>query len=490
MNTQMIKYIIGYILKLEAGFICLPLFVSFYFKEDMSMHKAYFYTIILLLTAGFALSRKLPKSQKMFAKEGLVSVSLSWIFLSFFGAMPFVFSGFIPSFIDAYFETVSGFTTTGASILTNVEALPKSLLFWRSFTHLVGGMGVLVLALAIIPKSNNQSLHLMKAEVPGPTFGKFVAKMSYNSRILYIIYILMTVLLSVVLALEGMPVFDSVLHAFGTAGTGGFGIKNTSIAYYNSSVIDYTIGIGMLLFSLNFNLYYILLLGNIKQFFRSEEMKWFFSIVFCSVLFICINIHSMYDSVFRLVRDVFFTVASIVSTTGYSTADFDKWPLFSKIILLFLMFMGGCAGSTAGGLKVSRVVILMKSAIREFKKLGNINRVVSLKMEEKPVTKDLMEGISSYLIVYIGVFVIILLGISVSIPDLASAFSAVAATFNNIGPGFEVVGPTQNYSTLTDINKVILSFSMLLGRLEIFPVLILFSPELYKKWHKRNPLKK
>ena len=269
MNTQMIKYIIGYILKLEAGFICLPLFVSFYFKEDMSMHKAYFYTIILLLTAGFALSRKLPKSQKMFAKEGLVSVSLSWIFLSFFGAMPFVFSGFIPSFIDAYFETVSGFTTTGASILTNVEALPKSLLFWRSFTHLVGGMGVLVLALAIIPKSNNQSLHLMKAEVPGPTFGKFVAKMSYNSRILYIIYILMTVLLTVVLALEGMPVFDSVLHAFGTAGTGGFGIKNTSIAYYNSSVIDYTIGIGMLLFSLNFNLYYILLLGNIKQFFKS-----------------------------------------------------------------------------------------------------------------------------------------------------------------------------------------------------------------------------
>lgn len=395
--------------------------------------------------------------------------------------MPFVFSGYIPSFIDAYFETMSGFTTTGASILTNVEALPNSLLFWRSFTHLVGGMGVLALTLAILPKSNHQSLHLMKAEVPGPTFGKFVAKMSYNSRILYIIYLIMTFVLTVILFFEGMPIFDAVLHAFGTAGTGGFGIKNTSIAYYNSPVIEYTIGVGMLMFSLNFNLYYILLLGNIKQFFRSEEMRWFLAIVFGAVFLICLNIHSMYESILPMIRDVFFTVSSIVSTTGYSTADFDKWPLFSKIILLFLMFMGGCAGSTAGGLKVSRVVILMKSSIREFKKLGNINRIVSLKMEEKPVTKDLMESIASYLIVYIGVFIIILFIVSTSLPDLASAFSSVAATFNNIGPEFEIVGPTQNYSSLTNLNKIVLSFSMLLGRLEIFPVLILFSPKIYKK---------
>lgn len=487
MNTKMIRYIIGYILKLEAGFFILPLFVSFYYKESMLLHKSYIFTIILLLLSGFALSRKIPSNQKMYAKEGLVIVSLSWIFLSFFGAMPFVFSGYVPSFIDAFFETVSGFTTTGASILTNVEILPHSLLFWRSFTHLVGGMGVLVLALAILPKGSSQSLYLMKAEVPGPTFGKFVAKMSYNSRILYIIYLIMTALLTVILTLEGMPVFDSILHAFGTAGTGGFGIKNTSVAYYNSSVIDYTIGIGMLLFSLNFNLYYILILGNLKQFFKSEEMRWFIGIVSCSVILICINIHSMYDDIFRLVRDVFFTVSSIVSTTGYSTADFNKWPLFSKIVLLFLMFMGGCAGSTAGGLKVSRVVILMKSAIREFKKLGNINKVVSLKIEGKPVSSDLMEGISSYLIVYIGVFVTILLAVCISIPDLDSAFSAVAATFNNIGPGFEIVGPTSNYSSLTNFNKIILSFSMLLGRLEIFPVLILFSPNIYKKmaFHKK-----
>lgn len=237
----------------------------------------------------------------------------------------------------------------------------------------------------------------------------------------------------------------------------------------------------MLLFSLNFNLYYILLLGNIKQFFRSEEMRWFLAIVFGAVFLICLNIHSMYENILHMIKDVFFTVSSIVSTTGYSTADFDKWPLFSKIILLFLMFMGGCAGSTAGGLKVSRVVILMKSAIREFKKLGNINRIVSLKMEEKSVTKDLMESIASYLIVYIGVFVIILLTVSISLPDLASAFSSVAATFNNIGPGFEIVGPTQNYSSLTNLNKIVLSFSMLLGRLEIFPVLILFSPKIYKR---------
>lgn len=485
MNISMIKYIIGYILKLEAGFLIFPLLVSFYFKENASMYKSYFYTITILLFIGFTFSRKLPKNQKMFAKEGLVTVSLSWIFLSFFGALPFVFSNYIPSLIDAFFETVSGFTTTGASILTNVEALPNSLLFWRSFTHLVGGMGVLVLALAILPKSNNRSLHLMKAEVPGPTFGKLVAKMSYNSRILYIIYILMTILLAIILMLEGMPFFDSMLHAFGTAGTGGFGIKNTSIAYYNNSLIHYTIGIGMLLFSLNFNLYYILILGNIKQFFKSEEMKWFFSIVFLSILLICLNIHSIYDNIFNMIRDVFFTVASIVSTTGYSTADFDKWPLFSKTILLFLMFMGGCAGSTAGGLKVSRVVILIKNTLKEFKKLGSSNKVVSLKIEGKPITNDLMESISSYLIVYISIFIIILVGISFSLPNLNTSFSAVAATFNNIGPGFESLGPTQNYSALTNLNKIILSFSMLLGRLEIFPVLILFSPEIYKNWNKK-----
>lgn len=480
MNTKMIRYVTGYILKLEATFLIPPLFISFYYHESALMHKSYLASIVLLGVCGFLLSRKIPENQKMYAKEGLFIVSVSWILLSFFGALPFVFSGYIPSIIDAFFETVSGFTTTGASILTNVEALPASLLFWRSFTHLVGGMGVLVLALAILPKNSNQALHLMKAEVPGPTFGKFVAKMSYNSRILYIIYIMMTALLTVALFLEGMPFFDSVLHAFGTAGTGGFGIKNNSIAFYNSAVIDYTIGIGMLMFSLNFNLYYILLIGNIKQFFKSEEMKWFLAIVFISITLICINISHMYNDIFRMIRDVFFTVSSIVSTTGYSTADFDKWPLFSKIILLFLMFMGGCAGSTAGGLKVSRSVIFIKSAIREFKKLGNINRIVSLKMEGKPVSKDLMESISSYLIVYIGVFVSILLIISFSVEDLDAAFSAVAATFNNIGPGFEIFGPTSNYSSLTPLNKIVLSFSMLLGRLEIFPVLILFSPKTYK----------
>lgn len=481
MNTKMIRYIIGDILKLEAGFLVLPLFVSFFFEESMLLYKSFTYTIILLLACGFLISGKTPRNQKMYAKEGLIIVSLSWILMSFFGALPFVFSGYIPSFIDAFFETVSGFTTTGASIITNVELLPNSLLFWRSFTHLVGGMGVLVLALAILPKNSNQSLYLMKAEVPGPTCGKFVAKMSYNSRILYIIYLVITGIFIVILFLEGMPLFDSVLHAFGTAGTGGFGIKNSSVAFYNSPVIEYTIGIGMLLFSLNFNLYYILILGNIKQVFKNEEMKWFLGIVLCSIILICINIYPLYNSVSQMIRDVFFTVSSIVSTTGYSTADFDKWPLFSKIVLLFLMFMGGCAGSTAGGLKVSRTVVFIKASIKEFKKLGNINRIVSFKMEGKPVTKELMESISNYLIVYIGIFACILLIISFSIPDLDAAFSAVTATFNNIGPGFEMFGPTSNYSSLTPFNKLVLSFSMLLGRLEIFPVLILFSPNIYKK---------
>ena len=437
--------------------------------------------MVLLLFSSLLISKKIPENQKIYAKEGLVIVSISWIALSLFGALPFVFSKRIPSFIDAFFETVSGFTTTGASVLTNVEALENSLLFWRSFTHLVGGMGVLVLALAILPKNNNQSLHIMKAEVPGPTFGKLVAKMSYNSRILYMIYIFITIVITVLLKLGGMSLFDSIVHAFGTVGTGGFGIKNSSIAYYHSSYIDYVLGIGMLLCGMNFNLFYALLLKNYKQVFKNEELKYYCGIVAIAIIAIAVNISSSYTSIRLLFRDVFFTVSSVITTTGYSTVDFDTWPVFSKTILLLLMFVGGCAGSTAGGLKVSRIAILFKTVVGEFKKIGTPNRVINIKMDKKVITKELSSGISTYLMLYITIFLIAILFVAWDSPDFLSAFSAVAATFNNIGPGMGIVGPTSNYASFSNINKVMLSLIMLLGRLEIFPILILFSPSLYKK---------
>ena len=484
MNNKMVRYVIGHIMKIETAFMLLPLILSFLYDESIIVKKAYVFTIILLIFFSFLISNKAPKNQKIYAKEGLVIVSGSWIALSFFGALPFVFSKRIPSFIDAFFETVSGFTTTGASILTNVEALEHSLLFWRSFTHLVGGMGVLVLALAILPKNNNQSLHIMKAEVPGPTFGKLVAKMSYNSRILYMIYIFITIVIIILLKLGGMPLFDSVVHAFGTVGTGGFGIKNNSIAYYDSSYIDYVLGIGMLLCGMNFNLFYALLLKNYKQIFKNEELRFYCSIVAFSILAIVINIAPAYKSMWRLFRDVFFTVSSVITTTGYSTVDFDTWPVFSKTVLLLLMFVGGCAGSTAGGIKVSRIAILFKTVAGEFKKIGTPNRVLDIKMDKKVITKELSTGISTYLMLYITIFLIAILCIAWDSPDFLSAFSAVAATFNNIGPGMGIVGPTSNYSSFSDINKVVLSLVMLLGRLEIFPILILFSPSLYGNMNK------
>ena len=400
--------------------------------------------------------------------------------VSFFGAIPFYLSGNIPDFASAFFESVSGFTTTGATITGNVEGMHKSIIFWRSFTHLVGGMGVLVLVLAILPKGNNKALYIMRAEVPGPSVGKLVAKMSYNSRILYVIYLVMTAVLVVLLMLGGMSLFDSCVHAFGTAGTGGFSSKNSSIAFYNSSYIHYVLSFGMLLFGLNFNLFYLLLLGNIKQVLKSEETKYYLLFVSTSVILICSNLYKTYDSFFKMIRDVFFTVSSVITTTGYSTVDFGKWPLFSQVILLFLMFVGGCAGSTAGGFKVARVVIILKKIVKEFKKIGHPNKVINLKLDDKTVDKDMSEGISTYFLLYTSVFSLLLLLVSIESDTFLTAFSAVAATFNNIGPGLDSVGPTYTFYQYSPLMKFILSLGMLLGRLEIIPMLILISPRIYK----------
>ena len=480
MNNKIIRYILSKILYIEAGFLLLPIIVSLIYKEDSINILSFLATIFLLLLSGFVLGYKSDSNGEFYEKEGFIIVSISWILLSAFGALPFVFSGSIPSFIDAFFETSSGFTTTGASIIPDVEALTHSMLFWRSFTHLIGGMGILVFALAILPRSNRNS-HIMKAEVPGPIFGKIVAKMSYTARLLYKIYFAMTAILIIVLILVGHPIFDSFVHAFGAAGTGGFGIKANSIAYYNSPTVEMILAIAMIIFGINFNLFYVILIGKAREGLKSEELRWYLLIVFGSVVLIFFNIRENYTSYLTAVRDIFFTVSSIISTTGYATVDFGKWPTFSHAILLFLMFTGACAGSTAGGLKISRFIILVKSSLLQFRKAINPKRISSVKVDNKLVGNDVLEEVKSYFVIYIFLIIIFTILLSFTVPDFLTAFSAVMATFNNIGPGLGVVGPTGSFASLTNFNKIVLSFAMLAGRLEIFPILVLFSSTTWKK---------
>lgn len=479
MNTKIISYVISNLFRILMFLFLFPLAISIYYKEGLRLSISYIIPIIILCVFSYFLAQETPEEQNFFSKEGFVIVSLSWLLISIFGALPFIISGSITNIIEAIFESVSGFTTTGATILPEVEHLSKSILFWRSFTHIVGGMGVLVLVLAILPKGNNQSLHIMRAEVPGPVVGKMVAKMSYNSRILYIIYIAMISIMIILYVLGGMSLYDACIHAFGTAGTGGFSSKNASIGFYDSAYIDYVTSFGMIAFGLNFNLFYLLILGNIKEVFKSEEAKYYFGIILFSTTFICINISHSYSSLSRLIRDVFFTVSSIMTSTGYTTVNFDTWPIFSKSILLLLMFIGGCAGSTAGGFKVSRVIIIFKQFIREFQKIGHPNKVLSMKLEGKTINKEMTEGINIYFILYITTFIILLLLVSLDSATFLTAFSSVLSVFNNIGPGME--NTASNFLGYNNFTKFVLTIGMLLGRLEIIPLLILFSPSIYKK---------
>lgn len=481
MNVSMVKYTIGRILQVEALLLLAPLIVSIIYQEEWKYPFSFLSISLLLLTIGYLLSRKKPSKKNMFTKEGFIIVSLSWILLSFFGALPFVVNGDIPSLVDAFFETSSGFTTTGSSILTDVEALAKSSLFWRSFTHLVGGMGILVFALAILPQIESESIHIMKAEVPGPVFGKLVSKLSSSARILYKMYLIMTVVVVILLLFGGMNLFDALLHAFGAAGTGGFGIKNGSVLPYDSAYIDYVLSFSMLVFGVNFNLFYLVLIGQVKEALKSEELRWYIGIVFAAVFLIGLNLYSHYDSFWKMIRDVFFSVSSIITTTGFSTADFGSWPIFSQTILLILMFFGASAGSTAGGLKISRVAILWKTAVSEFKRNAHPNRVVTIKYEGKPLDKGIKHSVTNYFVIYMIIFFGLLLLISIDAPDFMSAFSAVAATFNNIGPGLGTVGPLASFAHISDFSKVILSFAMIAGRLEIFPILILFNRNTWRK---------
>ena len=484
MNYRMVSYIIGQIVRVEGVLMLPPLVVSLIYGEDA--FAAFLLPAVISVIVGTLLTIRKPSNTDIFAKEGFVTVGLSWIVLSLIGALPFVIDGCIPSFVDAFFETVSGFTTTGASILTEVESLGRGILFWRSFTHFVGGMGVLVFVLAILPQADTRSvklMHVMRAEVPGPKVGKLVSKIGRTARIMYGIYIGLTVIEIILLLAGGMPVYDSIVNSFATAGTGGFAIKNASIAAYDSAYIDYVIGIFMFLFGVNFNLYYLILIGHVGEALRSEELRWYLIITGVSTALIAADIYEIFGSVGDSVRYAFFQVTTVMSTTGFATSDYNTWPALSKVILALLMFCGACVGSTTGGIKVGRIILLVKSGLREIKYMLHPRAVVAVRSEGKPVERDVLRGANSYMIVYIMLFTASLFLVEmVEECDLVTGFTAVSACLNNVGPGLGEVGPAGNFAALTPFTKILLSIDMLAGRLEIFPLLMLFAPTT---WHGR-----
>ena len=482
MNYRMVSYIIGQIVRVEGVLMLPPLVVSLIYGEDA--FAAFLLPAVISVIVGTLLTIRKPSNTDIFAKEGFVTVGLSWIVLSLIGALPFVIDGCIPSFVDAFFETVSGFTTTGASILTEVESLGRGILFWRSFTHFVGGMGVLVFVLAILPQADTRSvklMHVMRAEVPGPKVGKLVSKIGRTARIMYGIYIGLTVIEIILLLAGGMPVYDSIVNSFATAGTGGFAIKNASIAAYDSAYIDYVIGIFMFLFGVNFNLYYLILIGHVGEALRSEELRWYLIITGVSTALIAADIYEIFGSVGDSVRYAFFQVTTVMSTTGFATSDYNTWPALSKVILVLLMFCGACVGSTTGGIKVGRIILLVKSGLREIKYMLHPRAVVAVRSEGKPVERDVLRGANSYMIVYIMLFTASLFLVEmVEECDLVTGFTAVSACLNNVGPGLGEVGPAVNFAALTPFTKILLSIDMLAGRLEIFPLLMLFAPTTWR----------
>lgn len=479
MNRRMILNTVGLMLKVEAALLLLPAIAALIYGE--SCLWSILISAAISLAAGFALTLlSRPKSQVIYAREGFITVALAWVAVSAVGALPFYISREIPSYIDAFFETVSGFTTTGASILANVEVMSRGLLFWRSFTHWVGGMGVLVFVMALVPSVTDRSIHIMRAEMPGPVVGKLMPRARDTASILYKIYVGMTLLQIILMWAGGMPLYESIVHAFGTAGTGGFGVKADSIAGY-SPYLQWVITVFMLLFGINFNLYYLLLIRRFRAAAQSSECWYYLGIVGVSIALITANILPMYESFQEALRLSAFQVASIVTTTGYATADFNLWPQFSKAILLLLMIVGACAGSTGGGLKVSRAVMLFKTVGREIRHLLHPRSVNSVRFEGKQVDGATLKGVSSYFAIYIICILAICLILSLEPFDLETNLSATLACFNNIGPGLAAVGPASNYAAYSPLSKLVLSLAMLLGRLEIYPLLLTLIPTTWIK---------
>lgn len=482
MNGSIIRYILGYVLRLE-GILMLPSsLVGLIYGE----WQGWCYLVVAVLCAllGTIISWKKPADTVFYLKEGCITTALSWIVMSLFGALPFMLTGEIPSFTDAVFETVSGFTTTGSSILADVEALSHCSLFWRSFTHWVGGMGVLVFLLAVVPLSGGSNFNLMRAESPGPSVGKLVPKVKATARILYIIYFAMTVVEIVLLIAGQMPVFDAITLSFGTAGTGGFGIKADSLAGYNV-FCQWVVTIFMILFGVNFNAYYYILFGKVKKALAMEEVRWYFIIILASIgIIFATLLDSM--SAFEALTHASFQVGSIITTTGYATVDFNGWSQVAKTVLVLLMFIGACAGSTGGGIKVSRIVLMVKTVGKEMGSYIHPKRIQKIKLEGRPVEHEVIRSTNVYFITFLLLFCASVFLVSLEGKDLVTTFTAVAATINNIGPGLELVGPAGNFGIFTDLSKWVMIFDMLAGRLELFPLLILFHPTIWKEMYARK----
>ncbi len=476
MNYRIIAYIVGWIFNLQAIFMVLPCITALIYQEDELYD--FLIPILICLAIGLALTRKKPKNKVFYIKDGCVTVALSWIVLSVSGALPFIISGSILHPIDAIFETVSGFTTTGSSILTDVEILPRSIIFWRSFTHWIGGMGVLVFLLSLLPLAGGYHMNLMRAESPGPSVSKLVPKVQSTAKILYTIYFGMTVLQIIFLLLGRMPLFDALCITFGSAGTGGFGIKNDSMGSYCQVVTT----VFMIAFGVNFSAYYLILTKKFRQAFSIEEVRGYLGIIAVAIAIIAFNTRHLFSGIGTAVQQAAFQVGSIITTTGYSTTDFNQWPSLSKAVLVLLMFIGACAGSTGGGIKVSRILLLCKAARKELQLYLHPNAVKKIKMDQKLVSHEMMRSTNIFLTVYLIIFAVSILIVSIDNFDLVSTFTSVATTLNNIGPGLEVAGPLGNFSSFSYLSKSVMIFDMLAGRLEIFPLLLLFCRGTWKRF--------
>lgn len=479
MNTKMIRYILAKMLGVEALLLLLPALVGVIYQEKYAVY--FLIPSITLLLIFVIWGRKKPENSTIYGKEGMIVVACAWILWSLFGALPFRLSGFIPSYLDAFFETVSGFTTTGSTILSDVEILPQCMHFWRSFTHWIGGMGVLVFVMVLTSLDKKNSMHLIRAEVPGPEKDKLVPKTMSTARILYGMYLGLTIIEVVLLLLGGMSLFDSLIHAFGTAGTGGFSNYTDSIGHFQSAYIDGVVSLFMILFGVNFNLYFLLLLGEFKSVWKNEELKIYFGMIAAATIMITWNIHSQYSGFLHAFRYAVFQVGTIITTTGYATADYNLWPMLSQCILIVLMVIGACASSTGGGIKVSRFMIAVKSIKREIKQMVHPKSVNLIWINGKKMGNDVIRSVFIYLMAYAGIAGISVLLIAVDNFDFATTFSAVMATLNNIGPGIGAVGPTGSFADFSPLSKLVFCFDMLAGRLEIFPFLMLFTASAWRR---------
>lgn len=479
MNTKIVRYILCRMLGVEAALLLVPVLVAVIYQEKCGI--VFLIPIVILCLLFLVAGRKRPEHGQIYGKEGMVIVALAWILWSLFGAMPFTLSGYIPSYVDAFFETVSGFTTTGSSIIPDVEVLPHCLLFWRSFTHWIGGMGVLVFVLVVTSLDRKNSMHLMRAEVPGPEKDKLVPKAMSTARILYGMYLTLTVIEMVFLVIGGMNLFDSMIFSFGSAGTGGFSNYADSVAHFNSAYIDGVITVFCALFGVNFALFYFMILGDFKSILKNEELRTYILLIAGATAAIMLNIHSLYPTIGKSFRYAVFQVVTVITTTGYSTADFAQWPMFSKAVLMMLTVIGACASSTGGGIKVSRLLVGIKCVKREIVQMAHPKSVGIIRIGGKKVSSDVLRTIYIYFIAYVGILIGSVVLVSLDNFDFETTFSAVLTTLGNVGPGMAKVGPMGNFAEFSPLSKLILCFDMLAGRLEIFPFLVLFTAPAWRR---------